>query len=303
MILIHFSADGTVSLAFAEEDKDAKYLAFGKSTAGSDWSENICDGKLQRGKILRDTIKWTKNGGVSWYKNGFYYSRYNAPENETKAYTEKNSGQYVCYHKIGTAQSEDQIIYQDKNAPNQFVGCYVPDRSEYLVRWVRYGSARGGELYIRPVANIQAPWKLLYKSDENTFFPVFDDNGTLYGSSDDDAPNGKVVRVVDPLGAATFETVIPEGTSVIDGLSFGGGENVCNTSGRCTSPSRNLQLQWYITWYRKLAGERLCRGFWGYPEDKTLYYTFSSFTYPTTIFSYTPETNSFCCMAQSSSKI
>lgn len=285
-----FSKDGTVSLAFAEEDAQAKYLAFGKSSAGSDWSE-IYVMEIATRKVLPDTIKWVKNVGISWYNDGFFYSRYDAPENENKAYTEKNSGQYVCYHKVGTPQSQDEIVFRDKSATNTFVGCYVPERSKYLLRWLRYGTKRGGELYIRLVADKKADWKLIFKSEENSFYPAADIDGNLYGSSDEGAPNGKIVRMVNPLQDARMETVVPEGESVIDGLAFGAGRMFVT---RQKDVHHEVEMYAYdgtSLGIVELPGKGSVGGFGGFPEDKVLYYTFSSFTYPTTIFTLTPETN------------
>ena len=103
------SADGTVSFSGWDVSNDGKYLAYGISKAGSDWVEiNVLD--IATKKQLTDKIEWVKFSEISWYKNGFYYSRYDAPK-DNKALTEQNTGHKVYYHEVGTAQSDDKLLF------------------------------------------------------------------------------------------------------------------------------------------------------------------------------------------------
>jgi prolyl oligopeptidase len=280
-----FSADGTTSLAFADESTDGRYMAFGKSEGGSDWRD-IYVMDLETGTLLPDVILGVKNGGVSWYGNGFYYSKWDAAPGAEKSLTEKNSVQTVYYHVLGTDPSTDAVIFRDPSKSEQFVGCYVLENSRYLLRWVRTAASRGSQIFIRPVDAPDAPWKVLYASDEYSFFPRHDENGVLYGTTDDGSPNGRVVRVKDPLGDPRFETVVAERAEVLDGLSFGGGrmfltwmKDVHNVVEMADLEGRSLGMV-------ALPGPGTVGGFSGQPTDTVLYYTFTSYTYPTTIFAY-----------------
>ncbi len=280
-----FSADKTVSLAFADESDDGRYLAFGKSEGGSDWRD-IYVMDLTTRKLLPDVIRGVKNGGVNWYRNGFYYSKWDANPGAEKSLTEKNAVQTVYYHTLGTDQKEDVVVFRDPSAPEQFVGCYVLENSRYLIRWVRKASVRGSHIFIRPVDDPNAPWKELYRSDEFSFWPRHDENGVLYGVTDENAPNKRVVRVTDPLGTPRFETIVPEGADVIDGLSFGAGRMFVTRMKDVHHVVEMMDLNGRSMGTIGLPGLGTVGGFSGQPTDTTLYYTFTSYTYPTTIFSY-----------------
>lgn len=280
-----FSADGTISLAFAVESPDGKYLAFGKSEGGSDWRDiYIMD--LETRQLLSDTILGVKNSQASWTANGFYYTRFGTSVNTQKSLIEKNSVAMVYFHQLGTDQSADRIIYSDPSKPQQFVGCYELENSKYTIMWMRGAASGGNEIYVRPSSDETQPWKKVYSSTEFGFFPFYDHHGVLYGTTDNDAPNGKVVRLISPLGDAKFEDVVNETSEVLESCSYGGG-------------------RMFITWMKDvhhrvdivdfdgnkigsvpLPGNGTVGGFQGAPEDTVLYYTFSSHTYPTTIYRY-----------------
>ncbi|MBK7033075.1 MAG: S9 family peptidase [Ignavibacteria bacterium] len=284
-----FSDDGTVGLAFASESLDGKYLAFGKTEGGSDWNDiYIID--LSTKQILPEVIKWTKNSGVSWHEGGFYYSRYQASDGKEKSLTEKNSYQSVMYHKLGTAQDSDQLIFSDPDHPEQFVGCYVLERSEYLIRYVRQGASDGNEIYVRPLREQSAPWKKIFASTTTSFYPSHDEKGTLYGTSTDGAPNGKVVRIADPLGAASFETVIAERENVLDAVSYASGRMFLTWMIHVHHEVEIADMKGKVIGKIELPGLGTVSGFGGELEDTTLYYTFTAHTYPTTIFEYTVAT-------------
>lgn len=283
-----FSDDGTVALAFADESLDGKYLAFGKSQAGSDWRD-IYIMEITTGKILSDTIRWVKNSGVSWQADGFYYSRYDSTSGG-RPLSAKNTGQFVCYHKVGTRQETDKIVYRDLEHPDRYVGIYIPEDSPLLVLYQYDGASKGNMISVRPINDTAGKWNLIYSSEEASFYPTIWHDGGFIGTTALDAPNKRIVRIADPMGAASMTTLVAESKEPVSSLSWGGGRlfvtRMMNVHDRIDiyDPKGNHLGE------VKLPGNGNAGGFGGYVNDTILYYSYSSFTYPTTIFQYDVRT-------------
>jgi prolyl oligopeptidase len=280
-----WSADGTVALAFAEESPDGRYLAFGKTQGGSDWRD-IYVMDLATMQILPDVITRVKNTSVSWYDDGFFYTRYDAAAADAKSLVEKNTQQIVSYHKLGMAQSADATVFTDPTNPEQFVSCYVLERSSYLIRTVRRGNVDGNDIYVRPATSPNAPWTKIFGSDVASFYPQYDHNGMLYGTTTLDAPNGRVVRITNPLTNPVMETVVAERDYLLDNVAFGAGKVFLTWMKDVQHTVEIASLSGTITGSVILPGVGSVGGFGGQPEDTTLYYTFTSYTFPTTIYRY-----------------
>ncbi len=280
-----FSQDGTVALAFASESRDGKYLAFGKTEGGSDWRDIYIMDIASR-KLLPEVIRFVKNSGVSWYEGGFFYSRYDSSTSASKSLVQRNSQQYVMYHRLGTTQSQDELVYTDPSNPEQFVGCYVLEDSPYLIRTVRKGNQDGNEVYVRPLAEPLGEWTKIYANSTSSFYPRYDHNGVLYGVSTDGSPNGRVVRIPDPLGNASMETVVPERNIVLDELSFGGGRMFLTYMSDVHHVVEVADINGKKLADVALPGIGSISGFDGFATDTAVYYTFTSYTTPTTIYRY-----------------
>ena len=280
-----FSKDGTVALAFAEESPDGKYMTFGKTEGGSDWRD-IYVMEIASMRILPDVIKKVKNSGVNWHRDGFFYSMYRDANTSEKSLVKKNSHQAVMYHKLGTAQAADNVIYEDPSATEQFVGCYVLENSSYLIRTIRRGSSNGNNIAIRPVDDAGAPWKVIYDRDDASFYPSYDHKGALLGTATHESPNGRVVRVVDPLGVARMETIIPERDVVLDDVAFGGGRMFLTWMKDVQHQVLVSTLEGRLVDSLRLPAAGTVGGFSGQPTDTTVFYTFTSHLYPTTIYTY-----------------
>lgn len=280
-----FSQDGTVALAFASESRDGKYLAFGKTEGGSDWRDIYIMDIASR-KLLPEVIRFVKNSGVSWHESGFFYSRYDSSSSASKSLVQRNSQQYVMYHRLGSAQSQDELVYTDPSNPEQFVGCYVLEDSPYLIRTVRKGNQDGNEVYVRPLSESLGAWKRIYASPSASFYPRYDHSGVLYGVSTDGSPNGRVVRMADPLGEASMETVVPERNVVLDELSFGGGRMFLTYMSDVHHVVEVADLDGKKLADVALPGIGSISGFDGFTTDPVVYYTFTSYTTPTTIYRY-----------------
>jgi prolyl oligopeptidase len=290
-----FSQDGTVGLAFAAESRDCKYLAFGKTQAGSDW-RTIYIMEIATGKLLPEVLVGIKNGGVSWHTDGFFYDRYDLPDGNEMSLTALNEGEYTCYHRIDTDQSSDAVVFRDLARPRMSVGTYTMERCPYLFRYESDEGSRGNRVFIKEIGE-QGAWDApgdftkIYDNTEQGFWPAEFHNGMLYGNTELDAPNGRLVRIVDPMGEARMETVVPEREQPISGTSYGGGRIYVT---RMKDVHDEVSIYDYSGTQLgtvKLPGPGNAGGFWGYPEDTTLYYSYSSFTTPTTIYEYHVATN------------
>ncbi|MFA6152736.1 MAG: prolyl oligopeptidase family serine peptidase [Chitinophagaceae bacterium] len=280
------SADGTVALQATAMSKGRKYFGYAVSASGSDWQEiYIMDFATK--KLLNEKLEYVKFTGISWAgDDGFYYSGYDRPKNEATKFSAKTEFQKVYYHKIGTAQSADQLIYEDKEHPLRYVGAGLTEDERFLILSISEGTD-GSEIKVKDLSNKQA-------KDFITVVPGFKTNanivdnigGMLLVQTNENAPNYKVI-IMDPnnLKSAT-KTIIPEQKEKLEGVSTGGGKLFANyLKNACTEVvqyATNGVLERKIT----LPGLGTASGFGSYKEDDYFFYTFTSYVYPPTIFKY-----------------
>lgn len=144
-----FSKDGTTSLSNYSFSSNGKYMALQLSVGGSDWNQ-ILVFDLNTRQFLADTIRWVKFSGTAWHGDGFYYSRYPEPKGNL-ALSEKNEFHTVYYHKIGTNQSDDQIIYQDLKHPLRNAAISITEDERFLVLSITE-STSGNSLAVRDLS-------------------------------------------------------------------------------------------------------------------------------------------------------
>ncbi|MBN1637978.1 MAG: S9 family peptidase, partial [Ignavibacteriales bacterium] len=181
-----FSEDGSISLTGIHFSNDNKYCGYGISRGGSDWQEYyILD--VETGEKLSDEILWVKFSGMSWYKDGFYYSRYDEPASDDKLKAE-NENHKVYYHKIGTLQSEDELIYQDKNNPkrNHYAG--VTEDEKYLILYISDVSSSYNLLYYKDLQKNEG-MKPLINNFEANYSVVDNIDGKFLVLTDFETPN------------------------------------------------------------------------------------------------------------------
>ena len=275
------SDDGTVALAATSFSKDGKYFAFATAASGSDWVEiHVMDTESKR--QLDDCIKWVKISGATWAPDGkgFYYSGYDAPEKGV--YSSKNEFQKVYYHKIGTPQSADRLIYSDPKHPLRYFYAWQSDDS----RWIFVSSSEGTSgseiLYKRSNA---AKFDVLLKGFDYDYSIVECVNDQLYVMSNEGAENYNLIKI-DLNNPSKREVVITEKENLL--------ENVNSTGGCLTAiyleDAQNKVYQYEMdgTPIREvtLPGIGTVSGFNGEKEDSELYYSITTFTAPTTVYSF-----------------
>jgi prolyl oligopeptidase len=282
------SKDGTAALAGVYFTKNAKYCAYLIAQAGSDWEEATIM-EVATKKIVADKIQWIKFSGISWKGNdGFYYSRY--PEFTEKDKL-KNQNQFhtVYYHKLGTTQAEDELIYQDKEHPLRNVGAGLTEDEQFLIVSISEGTS-GNEILVEdllePVEDKKPPYLLIRGFD--TEATVIDNDGNrLLVHTNADAPNYKVVSI-DPKNSAkeNWVTIIPERTKLLQYAGTAGGKLLLTYLEDASSKVYQCTYKGILDREIKLPGIGTASGFGGDKEDKEFFYTFTSYNYPPTIFRY-----------------
>lgn len=281
------NAEGTTSIGLTGFSESDKYVAYSRSDAGSDW-QNIMVKNVATGVELGDTLRWVKFSGASWVGDeGFFYSRYPAPE-EGAELSGNNQFHSVYYHKLGTDQADDKLIWEDRDKPYMYHFGGVTEDKRYFVMYAAPGTD-GYATYLLDLKNPigSAKPELLFEGYKNKSTVVDHADGQLLVLTDLDAPNYRLVRV-DPNTPVptTWVDVIPEREHLLEGVSTAGGgltatylEKAANQVYRFAYDGSNEQR---VT----LPGIGSVGGFGGKKEDTETFYTFTSFVYPPTIFKY-----------------
>lgn len=279
------SEKGTAALGSMSFSKDGKYVAYLVAKAGSDWQEGfVMD--VETKKLLSDKLDWIKFSGLSWKGDGFYYSRYDAPDEQSKL-SKKNEFHKVYYHKVGTTQADDQLVYVDKEHPLRNAGVGLTEDERFLVLGTTEGTSGREVWYWDTKDASQKEFRLLIKGFEYDPSVIENVGDKLLVRTNHDAPNYKVV-LVDPKHPEkeNWKTVIPEQPEVLQGVGTAGGKLFASylkdASTRIVQYDTKGKLERNIT----LPGIGTASGFGGKVEDKEFFYTFTSFVAPPTIYKY-----------------
>ena len=281
------SSDGTVALAAMSVSKDGKYLAYGTAGGGSDWNEFYVM-EINGSKKLNDHLKWIKFSGISWYKNGFFYSRF--PQPEGSALSSENEYQKIYYHQIGTDQSQDKLVYEDLKNPKIYYGAGTTEDERYLVITGSKGT-HGNALYVRDLAAGEnselIPLVTDYEND-HAVVDNLDDRLLIYTNLN--APRYRIVSV-DPKDPKNWKDVIPQTDEVLEGATLVGGRIFARYMKDASSVVKVFDENGKFLHEVKLPAIGTADGFYGKREDKETFYSFTSFTYPTVIYKYDIATN------------
>jgi prolyl oligopeptidase len=280
------SPDGTVRVGILGPSMNDKYVAISRGEAGSDWSEiRVMD--IATKAELPDRIMWNKFSGAAWHGDGFYYSGYDKPAagDELKA---KNEFQKVFYHKLGDSQEKDALVWEDKEHPLRYVSAGTTEDEKWLFIMLSEGTS-GSEVWVKDLVKKGAPLTLLVKGFAYDSYPleIVDDKVLVY--TNEDAPNFRVV-LVDPKDPAKekWATVIPEKPEVLSGAGTAGGFIFSNYLKDANTKIYQHKLDGALVREIELPALGTAGGFSGKRDEKTLFYTFTSFTYPSTIYKYDP---------------
>lgn len=278
------SEDGTIAINLLGFSQDDRYVAYAQSEAGSDWQQ-IRVMEVATKKLLPDVLKWVKFSNAGWHEQGFFYSRYPEPDKGGE-FSAKNLLHTVYYHRLGTDQSEDQLIFRDHDHPTHNHYCTITEDGKYLLLY----ASPGTDGYATYFKDLQAdgPITLLFPGYANKSSVIDHHDGKFIVMTDLGAPKYRLlaVPVQEKVPTQTWQELIPESEDLLQGVSTGGGYLFATYLKNATTRIYRFNYDGSNRQEIQLPGTGNAGGFSGKKEEKILFYTFTSFIYPTTIFKY-----------------
>lgn len=282
------SKDGTIAISLIGFSEDNKYVAYTQSQGGSDWRE-IKVMEIATKTEQPDVLKWVKFSGAAWDEEGFYYSRYPEPAPGMEL-SGNNQYHSIYYHKLGTDQSKDKLIYEDRDNPNMYHWCGTTEDNQYLIMYAAPGTD-GFATYYKDLSKNGGfeTFAEGYSNKTNVVKHLGD--GKFLALTDIGAPNYRLVEVdINEIASENWKDVISETDNLLQSATTGGGKLFANYLEKATD-------RWYQMDYDgsnkkeiKLPGLGSAGGFGGREEYDIMFYSFTSFTYPNTIFKYDVKT-------------
>jgi prolyl oligopeptidase len=288
------SEDGSLSLAQYMPSPNARLLAYGLSEGGADW-RTLKVRDITTGKDLPDEVRWMRFSGIAWTKDskGFFYSRYPEPP-AGKVLEAALSGQAVYYHRVGTPQSDDLLIYERKDLPGWIIGGSVTEDGRYLLVVMAEGSGNENRLYYADLRNPNAPnlkaeVKPLIETDDAEYAPIGNTGPVLYLRTDKDAPNRKVIAVdIRQPAPANWTTVVPEQREALESVAAIGGRVVAQYLVDVQSRLKMFGLDGAEQGEIALPGTGTVSGISGREDAPDIWYSFSSPLTPSTVYLFDP---------------
>jgi prolyl oligopeptidase len=281
------SDDGTVALSTFSPSLDGKYVVYGTSTGGSDWVDIYVMEVATKTK-MSDELNWVKFSGASWAKDGFYYSRYDAPKKGDKL-SGKNEFHKVYFHKLGTLQSDDKLVFQDdKNPQRNFYAGTTEDQS--FVYLVGSQGTSGNSFRAKNLKAGQKEFTVIVSDFDNEYSVIDNIGSKLLVLTDKDAPRYRLV-LIDPKNPApkNWKEIIPQKDEVLRSVSTAGGKIFANYMKDASSKIYIHKMDGTQESEVILPALGTAGGFGGKMADKEVFYSFSSFLYPSTIYRYNIE--------------
>jgi len=276
------SEDGTVALSALSFSKDGRYCAYAAAASGSDWVE-IRVMRTDDKSLTGDRIEWVKFSGAVWAPDseGFYYSAYDAPKQGV--FSSQNQFQKVYYHKLGTAQADDRLVYGDPAHPLRYFNAWPSDDG----RWVFVGASEGtsgSEILYRRAGD--GKFKVLLSGFEYDYAPVECKDDWLYVMTNEGASNYRLVKI-DLNDPSRRETVIPEnGRNLLEGVNSVGGSLMAIYLEDAQHKIYQYGFDGRLVREVALPAIGSVGGFSGEDEDTEIYYTLSNYTSPAAVYRY-----------------
>ena len=282
-----FSEDGTVSMAGTSYSEDGSLMTYLISDGGSDWRKAITL-NTETKEMVGDTLQNLKFTGISWKgTDGFYYSSYERPE-EGEKLTEANQNHKVYYHKLNTPQSEDKVLFGN-DIKRRIASGYLTEDERFLVISASSGTS-GNELYLKDLQKSGSGFTTVVDNQESDQQVINSNGDELMIYTNRDAQNYRVVKTnINNPSPQNWEDLIPESEQTLSGASTAGGYLFLNYLKDAKSSIRQMTLQGDSVRTVALPAIGSVGGFGGETDDKELFYTFTSFTYPSTVFRYDIE--------------
>jgi len=288
------SADGSLSLSEWSPSPDGKLFAYGLSEGGADWrTVHVRD--LTDGKDLPDEVHWMRFSNIAWTKDsrGFFYSRYPEPP-KNKVLEAALSGHAVYYHRVGTPQSQDTLVYERKDLPRWVIDALVTEDGRYLLITMAEGAENKNRLYFADLGDpkapkISAPIKVLFESDDAEYAPLGNSGSTVFVRSDKNAPNRFVAAIdLGHPGPPVMKTIVAERKEAIENVAIIGGKLVAQYLVDVQSKLVLFDLSGAPAGEVALPGTGTVGAISGRQDSPDIWYTFTSPLAPSTVYVYTP---------------
>jgi prolyl oligopeptidase len=283
------TSDGTAAITLLGASNDKKYIGYSINQAGSDW-QTIKVKEIATGKELTDELKWVKSSGAAWYKDGFFYSRYEEPANGTEL-SAKNDYHKVWYHRLGTSQSSDELIYEDKENPLRFHVASTTEDDRYLFIYVYQGTS-GMQIMYKDLSKPNSKLDLLFKGFEHEYSIIDNFGSSIIFSTNMGAPNNHVLTVDLDNYRSNYpllkqaRILIPEKKSLLESANSVGRRLILNYLQDVASHVYQYTFEGVLENEVELPAIGTATGFSGTKDDREVFFSFTSFTYPSTIYSY-----------------
>ncbi len=282
------SDDGTVSLGGISFSNDGKHMAYTIQRSGSDWVE-IYVKDMATLELLPDHIEWAKFTGASWYKDGFFYAAYDRPE-AGKEFSNVNENHKIYYHKLGTPQEQDELFYSNPKQPRYFHQVDLTEDEHYMFLF-ESGQGAGSTLWIRDMQDPKGKFVQIADDMDYQYSPIDVIDGTLYIFTNYNAPKGRICKVSTKAPQmANWVDVIPECENVIAGINLANGKMI-------VTYDKDAANHAYVY---TMDGQQLHEialptygsvGFSSEYKEPEVFYAFTSFVFPTTIYQYNIDDN------------
>jgi prolyl oligopeptidase len=284
------SSDGTVAMTDSVPSDDGTKLVYGLQRSGSDWEENrVRD--VATGRDLDDVVEWVKFSTPSWAKDGsgFYYSRFDAPK-EGAALSGKNEFQKLYFHKLGTKQSEDVLVYERRDHADWGLNGHVTDDGAYLIIHVSQGTDPKNRLFYKDLADPKAKVVELLNDFDASYDFIDNDGPVFFFETDLEAPRSRVIAIdIRKPHRANWREIVPQAAEPLKGVSVVNGQFICQYLKDAHSQVK------VFAWDGKAIRAKLVRevalpglgsvgGFGGKRTDTDTFYSFTSFTAPGIIY-------------------
>jgi prolyl oligopeptidase len=285
-----FSEDGTVALSVLSVSNDHRYLAYGISRSGSDWQEFFVR-EIPSAKNLDDHLEWIKFSGIAWFRDGFFYTRYDKPAtgDELKA---ENKNAKVYYHKVGTPQDQDVLIYKDETHPDWGFSIEVTEDEQYMLLYVTE-STSGNALAFRKAGVGKDAFTWIDSDFDDDYQAIGNKDDILYIRTNAEAPRYRLMAIdLNHPARENWMSIIPEDErNVLESANLAGGKIIAAYLKDAYNIAMVYNLDGTLYHEISLPGIGSLGGISAKMKEGTAFYSFSSFNYPSTIFKYEIGTN------------
>jgi prolyl oligopeptidase len=291
-----WSADGTVAVTSISPSPDGKWLGYGVAVGGADWNEFKLR-EVATGQDASDHLRWIKFSGMSWTHDsrGFFYARYPEPAGGDLKVFSRVEHRKIYYHRVGTPQADDQLIFELPQHPQRSFGAQVSSDGRYVVMGISQPGARGNQIAYLDLQDAKdpqlgGPVTMLVDSFDTTYGFLGNIGRTFFFSTTQDAPRGRVIAIDLDHGLAAARTIIPETADTIDAVRMSAGRFVVTYMRDVANRVAIFDAEGRSLGEIPLPGLGAVLAVGGKFRDPEVFVNFSSFLYPGTLLRHNLET-------------